>query len=660
MAKTFYMPSEIARLVLGYLRDSKCTKAHEAFLDESRHLGDYRACQEEGQEIPAEIDGKTLVQVVNGCKSQQIVRPNVPAAPDPSKCKLEAANNGDNTKIDHLANKIDTLIKTISSSSTASATRSRAETEVAESSPASFVSESTPSKTPASIYVRQSPIPEFKTPVKQIVPRHVVDHHHNYTSPHRPNTHIAPPKLGLGYQRVTPRKNITPRKKTPRKTSGSPRKSNEHAGQLADTTLTPNKANNGLHIEPSQIVGEFINNPAVPDMLAIAVNKILNGNCDESYIENLATGSWSTQPSYPVLDINDEMIHLPDGALSNIIDELEQNPLFMDILDNAAERFDDLDDMSSVADSSPFAAPASNDISNSLSTPKGIYRNGRGYADESRYQHGPDVVKNLLGDLNTPMKQPESFMSSPFCESPFNETPITPGKIFAPDFNVLTASPIQQPLIVTSTFVPIRPKPVVVQSPVKSKPQVSVGAGKQIYDQAKVQDALQKIERKILPKGKCLKLKLDSQPRVLKGGTKRKITEEEVRKLLANPTKFEPTNKAGATSTAKPPAAKVPKSRSRDPKDSKKKPVEKVSRSLSFGDKIAGKQSMVNKLNISPEKRLLQAKAKATSAPSVPTGQSSSVSLKGLNDPRMKALFKGLDEKKIKEVANKARAKAVT
>ena len=59
------LPSEIARLVLGYLTSVKCSAAREKFLEECPHLREYVFYLGNGQEYPTNISGYDLTHYLN-------------------------------------------------------------------------------------------------------------------------------------------------------------------------------------------------------------------------------------------------------------------------------------------------------------------------------------------------------------------------------------------------------------------------------------------------------------------------------------------------------------------------------------------------------------------------------------------------------------------
>ncbi|KAI0226534.1 hypothetical protein LSAT2_022954 [Lamellibrachia satsuma] len=59
-----FLPSEIARIVLGYLKDEGCNKAYKVFLSESAHLQEYTTFLHRGLEYPTRIGGKGLIEML--------------------------------------------------------------------------------------------------------------------------------------------------------------------------------------------------------------------------------------------------------------------------------------------------------------------------------------------------------------------------------------------------------------------------------------------------------------------------------------------------------------------------------------------------------------------------------------------------------------------
>ncbi|KAG8182337.1 hypothetical protein JTE90_028181 [Oedothorax gibbosus] len=59
-----FFPSEIARLVLGYLKEAKCTQSWQTFLSESPDLQEYYRIYQGGEEYPTVVEGRSLVETL--------------------------------------------------------------------------------------------------------------------------------------------------------------------------------------------------------------------------------------------------------------------------------------------------------------------------------------------------------------------------------------------------------------------------------------------------------------------------------------------------------------------------------------------------------------------------------------------------------------------
>ncbi|KAE8745742.1 hypothetical protein FOCC_FOCC007538, partial [Frankliniella occidentalis] len=72
------LPSEIARLVLGYLEEEKCGDAAKCFLNSSPHLGEIRALSQRGKKYPTKVNGLSLKDVLEEyCTVHTIVQESV-------------------------------------------------------------------------------------------------------------------------------------------------------------------------------------------------------------------------------------------------------------------------------------------------------------------------------------------------------------------------------------------------------------------------------------------------------------------------------------------------------------------------------------------------------------------------------------------------------
>ncbi|KAI1286833.1 hypothetical protein HDE_10810 [Halotydeus destructor] len=428
-AQHHYMPSEIARLVLGYLRNQKCHSAAEGFLKESKHLSEYKDCLAEGYEYPLQIGGRSLVQIIN--KPFNDGKPNVTTA-------------------------------------------------------------------------RQCPPPP--------------------TTPRRTPAKVVKAAI----QRSTPRKSETPRKLC-------------DVNSPLDKTLTPPKKE---IVEPTKIVGELINNPNVPDALAVAMNKILNCSPEKPLIAAINSGPWITDTGSTC-----EPINVPSSAqLDSILKELEKDDGYKDFMDDILRKMDveAFESVSQVGSSSPFTG--SEGVNSTLTTPRQARHKfspiSSGPASQTDYATSPSVVKNLNNVFRTPVKRAteDVFASSPFVpsSSPYSEAPFTPSKVFCPDFNVLTASPPQQPLLTgIANYLPILPASLTPNLQTATYAIISASPQEPLVDSSKLEAAI-KAHRRIVPKGKCINSKLYQDMNGLK--PKRKATDDEIRDLLKQNQKILPKN----------------------------------------------------------------------------------------------------------------------
>ncbi|XP_044741084.1 serine-rich adhesin for platelets-like isoform X2 [Chrysoperla carnea] len=69
------LPSEIARLVLGYLEEEKCGDAYTNFLQSSEHLKECFEFSKRGRKVPTKVTGKTLMNILDDyCKTYCIIQ----------------------------------------------------------------------------------------------------------------------------------------------------------------------------------------------------------------------------------------------------------------------------------------------------------------------------------------------------------------------------------------------------------------------------------------------------------------------------------------------------------------------------------------------------------------------------------------------------------
>lgn len=77
------LPSEVARLVLGYLEEEKCAEASKCFLDSSHHLNEYRILAQRGKKYPTKVNGCSLKEVLEEyCMVHSIVQESLSSMTD--------------------------------------------------------------------------------------------------------------------------------------------------------------------------------------------------------------------------------------------------------------------------------------------------------------------------------------------------------------------------------------------------------------------------------------------------------------------------------------------------------------------------------------------------------------------------------------------------
>lgn len=324
-------PSEVARLVLGYLREKGCHRAHDEFLRESPDLNEFRSCLigPNTYDYPTSVNGKSLVQHLNNTGTstvtpipqnshplpQQMFTTNQPApviaqalpiitttlpfiaTPVPApvapavtaisqktieQLKKIQADQVTLTALNSQMNQFARKTKSVSdkrTSSTKSQQQQQPNQKVQSNQkqqPASQAVVQVVVTPDIRINESQPPAESFKTPVKQIVRRT----RHGYVTPNG--------ATGVSPKKATPRKSLTPRKLTPGKSSGTMSTSSYSSDR--DSTLTPSKINsNNIHVEPEKVVEKFISNPSMPNLLAEEINKIWK-NYNESGIQTLVSG----------------------------------------------------------------------------------------------------------------------------------------------------------------------------------------------------------------------------------------------------------------------------------------------------------------------------------------------------------------------------------
>ena len=298
------MPSEVARLVLGYLREQNCEKAASDFLNESRHLYEYRLGLEEGYEYPTTIGGKNLVQFLheNGQNSASVGQTITTLQPsnetlqqqqqslqvqEQQKLILEQAKKLEEseTQLGKMNGNIEELKQQILLLTSKSSSHQ--------------VSPLTTHQVASSSKTNTNTTPEndlFKTPVKQIRTRgYLHNNSHNSGQSGNATTSSSSP-IAQGNQsrlRSTPRKTPTPRKYPQSRHAIDPSTSSTPATESGDSTLTPRKqlaAEAAVHVEPQLIFEHLMSDPTAQETFADAANRVLNCLNLNSYVNTLATG----------------------------------------------------------------------------------------------------------------------------------------------------------------------------------------------------------------------------------------------------------------------------------------------------------------------------------------------------------------------------------
>ena len=479
-------PSEIARLVLGYLKEKGCQRSHDEFLRESPDLSDLRSCLSgpNTYDYPTSVNGKSLLQLLNGDSASQAAAPvaaPVLAAPVVAQAvpiiatslpvlstpvvstatatasvamtarevellrKLQANQatiSSLNQKMNEMTSKnkvpsdpqpqqrVGKRLRTIAPAAAATA-------PIAAAAAASVTAATAPPVTAAPVVpVSQDQSDPFKTPVKQIRRSRA-----SASTPVRRGSEVASPR------KSTPRKSATPRKLTSGGSDATP--------SSQDATLTPSKAA-GIHIEPEKVVEKFLSNPVMPELLALEINRIWN-SCNESGVETLVGGDVSVLASgvkTPVKSTPAADSSAPvEKVVTSVVKELEQHSTINQFISDFAANeclmdssvFSDLDCLFG-SESSPFSSYDSTPVHSvgddtngdeepgSLTTPKSAYREPAIAASSSLHS---TAVKNLMQELRTPEKTrapTPTFNSSPFVPSSrSNVLPASPVCIRIPD-----------------------------------------------------------------------------------------------------------------------------------------------------------------------------------------------------------------------------------
>ena len=470
------MPSEVARLILGYLKQSKCDKTHDEFLKESRHLSEYRAGLEEGFEYPTTINGKNLMQFLNqgnGNQPTTQVQVSTQETIKEKDAKIEELNR----KIDLLMIKINKHENFLSNSNSRDSVvhypegsrRSHSHTNSLRTSfEGTIVQVSQPiSKNSCDRQSHPQDSP-FKTPVKQ--PRRSFPHprkHETASSSTTIATSVSSKVNHGGHltsndnregQSSKGHGDSTRKTGTPRK-SYTPRKLNLAAGDRDITQIltspckqshgsvvvnrcSPSKGNmstfeeNEWHIQPQAVVGEIISNPALPELLAEEINRFWNGcPSDSVHIPNLSNGivpDYEESPQPLVIVTNDNVNtaqqedYLPatdkhqitDKTVNTIMAELDSHPTISQFINDFALKCAEED------------AGTGNYQYADMDFNQSMYVEESSPFDSSSFVSTPYSCQNdeTTGDEETPSKQSPQSLTTP--KSVYREPAIacrTPG-----------------------------------------------------------------------------------------------------------------------------------------------------------------------------------------------------------------------------------------
>ncbi|XP_069127248.1 LOW QUALITY PROTEIN: mucin-5AC-like [Argopecten irradians] len=84
----YFLPSEIARLVLGYLQSEGYSKTYKNFIKECPHLSEYVSFMKKGQYYPLTINGLALMQILEEYGSLRVAETNRKITPNPALSSL--------------------------------------------------------------------------------------------------------------------------------------------------------------------------------------------------------------------------------------------------------------------------------------------------------------------------------------------------------------------------------------------------------------------------------------------------------------------------------------------------------------------------------------------------------------------------------------------
>ncbi|CAG2102819.1 unnamed protein product [Medioppia subpectinata] len=442
------MPSEIARLVLGYLKESQCFETEKHFLKESKHLTEYAVGLRHGFNYSTNIDGKSLLDIINGfCTLQQ--RKDCTPRESSGGSKSSGSQVTDTTKkctneefkrLSQQLSKIETILNKLTQNMTANSLQPSLQT--CHQNQYRIIQTSSP-LIMNPIAVNESPIVNniqtVQTPQKTI--RSAGDD--NCVTPVRDDAIFRTPSRSDAY---SPRRKRTPRRlmsggSTPLK----PQSLNSSFSDSCDQTLVEGSSDqlgdasepllridiNEPLVQPEFIVGELLNFGPLHDVLADSINKIFGNiseppidDCDQNSHQSTDTGLQNTNDQ----NIDPQEIRINDDDVNHILANLESAPEYNAILDIITEKelqMTPYKDISSIETNTSSSA-------SSLHTPKTPQI--RVNVQKAR-ENSANVVKNLMQELKTPEKTITLYASrSPSNSARITPVKVTPVKVFRSDY----------------------------------------------------------------------------------------------------------------------------------------------------------------------------------------------------------------------------------
>lgn len=444
-----YMPSEIARLVLGYLKETNCKESAKLFIKESPHLTEYANGLRHGITYSTIIGGKKLNDFFNNFTFDQ----NINHLNDNNMniCKSSEEIESISKQLSSLESNLTQFMQTIKTSID---NNNRNNYRIISPS---VISSSSP------LYVNT--IGYNSTPI--VVNEQNLKVNQNVLNPN-PNQFKTPSKSVSN----SPRRKSLPRRRilsgsTPLKNANidlniDSNELNTISDELRDESEPQLKIDiNEPLVQPEVIVGELINYQPLHEALAENINKIFNNsnnnedkneNNHKSNEENNSEQKDSNNEDNERNKCNDKTdaqeIQISDDVVNDIMANLELAPEYNTLLDIITEK---------ELQMTPYKNVFSNESDSSVSslntpqTPQNIKINDKSVDNSS-------VVKNLLPDFRTPEKTVTLYAAHnlPNCSrlTPIKVTPIkllrtnlTPCKtLFLPEFDCVTTSSPKQSL----------------------------------------------------------------------------------------------------------------------------------------------------------------------------------------------------------------------